>query len=395
MTKMAIYGLPSDFKASFEIEGLIQHILGLPPVVRPIARIELEVSEDESHTIAKLDFTEHIHLAVLMGRTFGQVVFRGFPLTLVPAMPPLSEELGHAHVEDGEQSHDEKIAQHPHPYGLHPHHAVDPNAFMWNTPLTSTDDAHQLDNQHIKCSNASMEIDDSHPLQDGSGDHGEEDLPSKKESAPIRTGPVEFSLKATAPPVAPKTTLNLSSSSKLLPTSQLNAPSNARPAQAKVVARGGRHFINKPSDRPARATLPVHSSSDLPFTRGNICLLCRAQFASTEAIKLHVKDSSLHETQLSLLLQKHGISRADFELQSSNASTNPQQNLKKRQREPEDDSIDLDDELPSMAPSMAVDPPNTSSESTHSASSANVGMKMLQRMGYTGGSFGRAAPSPQ
>lgn len=398
MTRMTIYGLPGDFKASFEIEGLIQHILGLPPMVRPIARIELEVTDDEAHAIANLVFTEHIHLAVLMGRTLGQVVFRGFPLTLVPASPPLIVSSARPRADDATTSDDTftpLLPQQPPPYGFLPPLSTEPNAFTWNHPTTRAGDTHQLNDENNMPSSASMDVDTPHRLQNDTSGPEEEKTALTKETLPVRTGPVEFSLKASAPSAAPKTSLNISSSSKLLPTSQLSTSSAIRPAPAKSVARGGRHFVNIPSDRPARATLPVHCSADLPFTRGTICLLCRLQFASIEDVKRHVKESSHHESQLSSLLLKHNISRSDFDLQAAISSESKLPNAKKRQREQESEEIDLDDDLPSMAPSGAKDLQADPSEGTHSASSANVGMKMLQRMGYTGGAFGRQTHPPQ
>lgn len=407
---LAILGLPSDFKASFEIEGLITHILGLPPHTRPIARIILEEDKDHDQTIAKITMTEHLHLVELMNRTFGHVVLRGFHLILAPAIPPQDKE---------DSINDEAIGQHSNALpstnegailsshslinptvqhgfnsGHHEYHWFGSGADHSNMALDPNENVNQLEENTSQClpqSTSTMEVD---RVEEGESDlnHGIlSNQGGEKEPVPQRTGPVEFSLKSSVAPSIPKTSLHAPSSSKLLPTTLFNPTTEPnKTVSTKPNARGNRHFVNIPSDRPARATLPAHASNDLYFTRGTICLLCRSQFSSKEAINRHVKESKLHASFLATLLAKHGIDMDEIYSSTTEISESPPPNFKKRQRVPDEDYNLDDDDLPPLSSEMPTTHKNSESESTHSVSSSNVGMKMLQKIGYTGGALGKA-----
>lgn len=397
---MTIYGLPPDFKASFEIEGLIHHILGLPHHIRPISRIDISESPDPAHSQATVVFTEQIHLLELLNRTYGQVVFRGFPLALVCSMPPVTSEEQPTDPNATTDTAGQPNNVYP-PFAHHPphmqpplgpnsdtyHHMSHPFPQLWNTPHGNINNDETNSHRHLE---SSMDVDESQSHEANSQHaHTSEEVPHT-DTAPLRTGPVEFSFKAQIPSSTPKTSLQLSSSSKLLPTSALSQTSaSSRLVPTKPNVRSGRHFVNIPSDRPARATLPMHTEKDLPFIRGNICLLCRSQLPSIEATQRHVKESQQHFARLAQLLERHDIASARYDWISLETEYIPH-NPKKRSREEETEDFTLDDNLPSMGASTPV---AEDSNYTHSESSSNLGMKMLQRMGYTGGAFGRSRPT--
>lgn len=412
MLSLDVMGLPQDFQSKFEIEGLIGHILGAAHPSLVLRSIDLSPDPNTPSTIAHLIFTEHIHLAELMNRTFGAVVLRGYHLTLVPRQPPESI------VEEGEEmiGNAQQIAiptldvlyQVPIRVPPHPMAPVDHNYVFHRESGSILDLTSGLFfHPHLRCfidlEGRTVPFDDprvlclltpeSNPPESSTTDALQ---PSSEQEKPADTstvlrGPIEFVLKSTSQSGNKQKQSSLLQASTTT-QSKLAIPtittSEANPMQAPT--RGGRLFVNIPHERPARASVP-HSSTDLPFTRcGDICLLCRAKFASIARLQEHIKTSANHAHQLRMILDKFGLSPEDLD----DGVTGEAQNTKKRPRsaQEKEDERGQEDELDDGLPALVVPPsPMNAQEEPTPTSNANIGMKLMQKIGYQGGKLGRNA----
>lgn len=369
--ELHVHGLPSDYQSKFELESMICHILGAAHSSAIIRSVSLDTTINPPHTVAIIVFTDEIYRRELLRRTGGQIVLRGFPLLLLiplPSQPPvLFEETPFIPLPWPEPV---EMPQMPSQMEFFPQAENDSSA-----PIL-TCDHQELENNEESHSEAVPQV-------------------------PIQMGPIEFSLKPTSAPSskprsllisAPQSKLAVSSTEKTIGLTQTQANPMVAPT------RGGRHFINIPAEKPARAELPPSRPEDPPFTRANICLLCRALFNSLEHIKRHVAQSPQHASKLEQFLEKHQVSSFSSSLSNIKDGTN----IKKRPRNQMDydkdmeEEYQLDDELPPLnaPPRLMSHPPMGSYEDrsglspSNGSSSANVGMKLMQKIGYNGGKLG-------
>jgi hypothetical protein len=401
-----IHGLPWNYRSTYEIEGLIVHILGGIPSSVAIAEISFEDDHVASAAICTVRFSDHVHMVELIRRTLGQIVLRGFPLTLFPMKSPHSSHEGVHHIDAVTSTFDmslvsdqptidvvykEPISLPPHPAAPHDHQ------YMFHHPTGSiidiTSGLHFRIDMGCFIDEYGTPLDFGHPRvlcispPEPSAQESSSPLNLTNESVSetpitsIRTGPIEFSLKNSVPPSKPKTNLVPSSLSNLMASSNVKQASHTSPSPMSAPTRGGRHFINIPAESSTYASLPPHSNSDLPFTRGNICILCRAQFKSIEHIKRHVKESSTHSSKLALMIEEYNISLPQTRHKVPRELDFVVPNPKKRPRDSGDD-LDLEDSLPPLGPpSMDIQSLPTSI--------SNKGMQMLQKLGYQGGKLGK------
>ena len=112
-----------------------------------------------------------------------------------------------------------------------------------------------------------------------------------------------------------------------------------------------------------------------------------------QLVHTHVKRSEKHAQMLKDTMERFGF---DIETEEVETSTTTSQNPKKRPRGDEDGAMEqeeeeLDDGLPTLVHPRVEPATSTTSSSSSTTASSNVGMKMLQKLGYQGGKLGRNA----